>query len=157
MPKINSLFDRPAFAGFRCVGVSLTQQSFKAEADVNTIMARYARTGFLVDPATAGSGRSPQYGDFSSGDDFRSVQDRLVVVKTVFAALPANVRDVLGNDPANMLDLMSNPESRDDAIALGLIPADKAPSEPLSPAGQAGTGTPVVVAPAVTPEFSLTP
>lgn len=125
-------------------GRSRTKQSFKAESDVNNIMKRYIKTGILVDPSLIGTSRKPMYGDFSGGDDFRSVQDRLVKARSVFSFLPASVRAEFGNDPAVMLDFVARPENGERALALGLLDASDLPSKPvIPPDGQSGTGTPV--------------
>lgn len=59
------------------------------------------------------------FGDFSDGDDYQTMQDRVVSVKTTFDSLPSQIRKLLDNNPANMLDIIANdPQS---AIKLGLI------------------------------------
>lgn len=153
---IQSRYSRRPAAGMvfddsiRCC--SRTKQSFAKEADINHIMARYMKTGILVDPALAGSARRPMYGDFTSSSDFLEIQNSLARVRSVFDQLPASVRAEFSNDAALMLDFISDPANLDRAISLGLLAESDRPSKPLSPApGQGATGTPVNANPAAAP------
>lgn len=131
---------------------SRAKQSFAKEADINHIMARYMKTGILVDPALAGSARRPMYGDFFNSADFLAMQNSLACVRSVFDQLPASVRAEFSNDAARMLDFISDPANLDRAISLGLLAESDRPSKPLSPAdGQSATGTPVNANPAAAP------
>ena len=47
---------------------SMTQQHFRDECDINSIIRRYQKTGFLVDPLTPGTAE-PMYGDFAAEQD----------------------------------------------------------------------------------------
>jgi len=137
-PKVRVLFD-----GER--GRSRAKQSFKGEADVNTIMARYVKTGVMVDsPST----REPMYGDFSDGADLMSVQCRIVAVNDYFAGLPSDVCEMFSNSPAKMLDFVADPGNDAEAVALGLKEAPPAAptSEPPPP-----DVTPPAVEPPVQP------
>lgn len=120
---------------------SRTKQSFKDEANVNNIMAQYVRTGVM--PA---GNRQPKYGDFSTGEDLRSVMDRVVAAELDFAALPSDIRTKFENSAVNLLDFLADPKNEEEAIALGLLPKSGEEPEP-APA-------PVEVSPATeeTPE-----
>lgn len=135
-------------SGLECKDPSRTKQSFAKDADINNIMAKYAKTGILVDPALAIRARKAQYGDFSTGTGFQEIQDQLVVIRTVFDQLPADVRKALDNDPARMVDFMSDPENEAECVKLGLIP-----SKPIaSPAGAGAPGEEGEAAPAASGE-----
>lgn len=111
-------------------GPSKTDKSFIAESDVNNIMRRYRKTGFLVDPAVRAS-RVPQFGDFSNApQDFMEAQERVLKARRSFAELPLKVRKRFDNDPVKLLDFLADPANAEEAIGLGLV---KAP-EPVAPA-----------------------
>jgi len=143
--KIRSLFDGsrvPVALDFDGVK-SLAHQSFKGEADVNNIMSRYTKTGLLVDPSIPRS-RSPQYGDFTSGNDFTSIQRRVAAVNQAFEALDSDIRKMFDNDPSKMLDFISNPANAAEAFKLGLIKDDPQMVLPFSDQPKpASDGSPV--------------
>ena len=99
---------------------SLTQQQFAAEADINNIIARYERTGILVDPLIDRRGE-PMYGDFSNIDSFFEAQVKVARAKELFEALPAKIRDRFGHDPGRLIEFVEDEKNRDEAIELGLI------------------------------------
>lgn len=97
-------------------GESMTEQSHRQEVNINTIVAR-ARKGILP----RGTGVMPNYGDFSSGMDYHEAQNKIVDAKRDFMRMPADIRKRFGNDPANMIDFLGNPDNREEAEELGLI------------------------------------
>lgn len=99
---------------------SLTQQQFAAEADINNIIARYERTGILVDPLIDRRGQ-PMYGDFSNIDSYFEAQVKVARAKELFEALPAKIRDRFGHDPGKLIEFVEDGKNRDEAIELGLI------------------------------------
>lgn len=103
-------------------GKSLTRQSERDRADINRIVKR----GIVPpDPNTL------QFGDFSSGMDFQAAQDRIAQVTESFDSLPAEDRYFFANDPANMLEFMSDPENHDECVEMGLL--EPSPPSPPSP------------------------
>lgn len=139
------LFDRKPGLDFS-KSVSRTKQSFSKDADINTIMAKYYKTGLLVDP-TVVSSRRPMFGDFSDIGDFHALQLRIASVENRFNLLPSVVRNRFKNDPSLLLSFLADPNNDDEAVKLGLRPKavspepDKAKGEPVtapSPAGGAG-------------------
>lgn len=100
--------------------VSRAKQSFQKEANINTIMAKYAKSGLLVDPMCV-STRMPQFGDFSAVNDFQSMQNRVLEVKRYFDSLPAVVRLRFNNSPDELLKFMSDDKNKDEALKLGLL------------------------------------
>lgn len=99
---------------------SLTKQSFAADADINTIMERYAKTGYLVDPLNP-STRKPQFDDFSSVPDFQEAQEIVARSCEMFDDLPSKLRDRFNNDPLDLLAFMSDPANHEEAIKLGIV------------------------------------
>lgn len=121
--KIYSLFDPPPYSCPCSDEPSLTKQSFAADADINNIMARYAQTGYLVDPLSVPV-RRPSFGDFSSVPDFHEAQEVLAKSYEHFDSLPAVVRDRFENDPVKLLDFLSDESNRDEAVRLGIVSMD---------------------------------
>lgn len=97
----------------------VTDQSRKAECDVNNIIARYDRTG-LITNVSKFEGR---FGDMS-GVDFKMLQDQVAGAATMFEQLPSHIRKKFKNDPAELLAFMDNPDNREEAIKLGMIRED---------------------------------
>lgn len=122
---------------------SKTQQSFREEVDINTIVRRFRLTGSMP-PARS----VPQYGDFSQVTDFQTALNELRRSQEVFMSLPARIRERFANDPGRLLDFVGDPESLEEARKLGLVPKapakgpDVAPVVDASPAAHgAGSGS----------------
>lgn len=93
-----------------------TDQSFKEEADINTIMKRYQSTGelpVLDDP-------SNNFLDVSDYD-FTEHMNAVTEAREMFAALPSTLRDRFYNSPAHFLDFVENPRNRTELAELGLL------------------------------------
>ena len=120
-------------SGLRCEDASLTQQHQKDQADINFIVEQFNVTGIL--PAAP---VSPQYGDFTGISDYQSALNAVIDAQDEFMSLPANLRSRFDNDPANLINFLSNDENRQEAIELGLIePIQQdliaAPNEDVTP------------------------
>ncbi|AXH71831.1 MAG: internal scaffolding protein [Microviridae sp.] len=103
-----------------------TKQSFKDECDINTIMRRYSVTGQLdhVNQRQAMYGEVPDY-------DFAQAMQTVQHARDQFAALPSDLRDRFGNDPARLLAFLQDPANRQEAVTLGLVNAPPPPPEPI--------------------------
>lgn len=110
-----------------CLDQSLTQQSFKEESDINTIVERFGLTGQLPDNVLP-----PQYGDFTGVVDYHSAMNAVAQAGEAFDALPAVMRARFGNDPANLIAFLEDPSNQAEAVSLGLVNAPSAPSLPVS-------------------------
>lgn len=114
---------------------SQTLQSFKDDADINCIIARFENTGVLVDPTVPVS-RTPQFGDYSEMPSYQEAQNVIVAANNAFNDLSAKIRERFGNDPAAYFDfvqsLKEGSEDYAEAIRLGIIdkPLDRAPEVP---------------------------
>lgn len=108
----------------------VTQQHFRDEVNINSIMRRYEKTGVLVDPGVRMS-RAPQFGVFENFD-FHECQNRVALAKEAFMALPARIRTRFSNDPGMLLQFVGDESNRDEAIKLGLIKEDHK-NQPLTP------------------------
>lgn len=93
-----------------------TDQSFKEECDINTIMLRYQSTGEMprIDE------RDPQWLDVT-GMDFQAHMDFILEANEMFAELPSAIRDRFGNDPAAFLDFTSDESNREEMARMGLL------------------------------------
>lgn len=103
---------------------SATLQSFRDDADINCIIARYENTGVLVDPSVPVS-RTPNFGDFSDLPTYQEAQNVIIAAKNAFDTLSAKIRERFHNDPAAYYDfvrsLKKGSEAYDEAIALGIV------------------------------------
>lgn len=93
-----------------------TQQAFKDEADINFLMKRFEKTGILPQ----GRQNAPVYVD-ATQFDFTDAQNRVAEVRGVFSQLDARTRARFENDPARMLDFLSDPANNAEAIKMGLM------------------------------------
>lgn len=122
---------------------SQTLQSFKNDADINCIIARYENTGVLVDPTVPVS-RTPQFGDYSEMPSYQEAQNVIVAANNAFYSLASNIRERFGNDPAAYFEFVQSlekgSESYAEAIRLGIIdkPLDGASEVPPRPAEGSG-------------------
>nr|QJB21026.1 MAG: internal scaffolding protein [Microvirus sp.] len=99
---------------------TLTQQHFKDECDINNIVRRYEKTGFLVDPLTPGTVQ-PMYDDFTAQQDFLEAQTLIAHASQAFDELPASLRKRFSNNPAEMLAFLEDESNREEAVKLGLV------------------------------------
>lgn len=96
--------------------VSRTEQHHAQGANINTIMAKYKKTGVI--PQFVGAA----YGDFSGVTDYQTALELVRQSQRQFDALPANIRRYFNDDPGQLLDFVADDANREKAIELGLIP-----------------------------------
>ena len=103
--KISSRFDThpPRTYAFQTTGESMTQQQFKAECDVNDILAKYKRTGMLSHIQK----HQGNFGDFSSVEDYQTSLGKLMQAQQSFESLPSELRAKFENDPAQLISFLS--------------------------------------------------
>jgi len=116
-----------------CGGESLTKQSFKAQCDINKIIAKYRQTG-LINHLSA---RPGMFEDVSEMSDYHASLNKVRQADVLFMGLPSNVRERFKNDPGNLVEFLMDSKNRDEAVKLGLI-LDK------SKVGGQGSATPSV-------------
>lgn len=130
--------------GVKFTEPSATLQSFKDDADINCIIARYENTGVLVDPSVPVS-RTPNYGDFSEMPDFQTAQNVIVAANNAFNSLSSKIRERFGNDPAAFFDFVRNlkkgSEEYVEAVNLGIVNEsverpNEVPSRPVEGTGK---------------------
>ena len=113
----------PRTYAFQTTGESMTQQQFKAECDVNNILAKYKRTGMLSHIQK----HQGNFGDFSSIEDYQSSLGKLMQAQQSFESLPSELRAKFENDPAQLISFLSDEKNNAEAVKLGLKIERKAP------------------------------
>lgn len=98
---------------------TMTQQHFRDEVDINTIMRRYAQSGqfpIVRDPGV--------FADFSGITDYDSAVERLRWIESEFMKLDPEVRLKFDNNPGRMLELYQElaPEKFDELVKKPAAP-----------------------------------
>lgn len=123
-----SAYTEHLYVGLQCPDVSLyTDQSFKDESDINTIMARYQSTGEM--PVL--NEMQGQWLDVTEMD-FQAHMDFIIDAQNLFDQLPSALRDRFGNDPGAFLGFCSEESNREEMARLGLL-NDEATRRILNP------------------------
>jgi len=102
-------------AGLKCEDPSLTQQQFKEESDINTIVDRFMKSGVMPTPVNM-----PQYIDYEGVFDFQTAMNAVRAADENFMRMDAKVRARFNNSPQEFLEFFANPENTEEAIRLGL-------------------------------------
>lgn len=108
-------------------GGGRTKQAFRAECDLNAIVDKAKRqakkSGLpLSSVSIAGSSRQPFFADVvGTPSDFQVAMNLVLQSQAQFNALPAKVRARFNNNPAALVDFVSDEANRAEAVALGLI------------------------------------
>ncbi|WNK14838.1 MAG: internal scaffolding protein [Microvirus sp.] len=98
----------------------LTQQQFKEETDINTIVKRFGLTGELP-----GDFQMPRSGDFTEVNDFQSAMNMIRTAQQEFDRMPAELRARFNFDPQRLFDFLDDGNNRAEALKLGLIQPPK--------------------------------
>ena len=104
---------------------SKTQQQFKDEVDINTIVERFGVTGEMP-PAI----NFPQTQEFEETFDFQTAMNVIRKAEEEFMQLPAKARARFQNDPQQFMTFMNDEENIAEAIKLGLATERKKSEEP---------------------------
>jgi len=97
-------------------GRGLTEQAHKDETDMNYILRDYARTGFIKH-SKENQGR---YDDVTV-TDFQDAMFKVTEAQNMFNELPSQVRKRFGNDPAEFLGFVQNPNNSEEMHRLGIL------------------------------------
>ncbi|AXH76888.1 MAG: internal scaffolding protein [Microviridae sp.] len=124
---------------------SRTRQEFASECDINTIMARYLRTGEMPHVNLL----APQYFD-APGVDFQTHMNAIAEAKSLFAQLPSDIRNRFYNDPGQFVDFCSDPSNRKELATMGLL-SPEATRQVLYPSPPTDTSTKAPTAPSTPP------
>lgn len=114
--------------------VSRTEQHHAQGANINTIMAKYKKTGLI--PQFVGAA----YGDFTGVTDYHTAIELVRQSQLEFERLPANIRRYFNDDPGQLLDFVADDANRAKAIELGLIPCVPKKEEVEPPKAPADDG-----------------
>lgn len=101
----------------KIIGKSKTVQSAKDTVDVNKIIYNYTKSGIVSHV----NNLQAQYGDFSDIGDYQNCLDTVIKAQDAFMKLPSSLRKEFANDPAQLVEFVSNPANKEKAIELGLI------------------------------------
>jgi len=128
-------------------GESLTHQAMAKECDINSIMAKWQKTG-IIEHRNEHQG---QYGDYTViTSDYQEALNAVLAADEMFSSLPANVRKKFDNDPGQFIEYASDPKNAQGMVKLGLatetiLETQKAPDgakKPLSERAKADKPAP---------------
>lgn len=94
----------------------MTQQQFKDECDINTIVERFGLTGELPE-----TNNLPVSGDFTEAKSFEESMLQIRKANEAFMEFPAHIRAEFNNDPGRMIAFLEDEDNRDKALKMGII------------------------------------
>lgn len=95
---------------------SRTKSEFADDCNINNIVGKAMKTGILPS-----GNRKPLFEDFSMVSDYVDTQRTIAQAEQNFMQLDPTIREQFGNNVANLLDFIDNPENAEEAAAMGLI------------------------------------
>jgi phage internal scaffolding protein len=107
------------------VGVSKTEKSHRSRCNINTIVARSIRSGFMQEQRLS----EQNYGDFTQAVDYHSCVQAVRNAERAFMSLPSKIRSRFKNDPGELINYLENVDNHKEAIELGIIQASPAVDE----------------------------
>lgn len=119
-------------------GKVMTKQSDTLATDINALMAKYVEHDQSI-PAGEGT---PNYGDFSTFTDYHTSLNQVHQAQEQFMKLPSAVRAHVNHDPGEFLQMIYDPDRRQELVDLGMAeervpkeapPATEKPKEPAPP------------------------
>jgi len=117
--------------------VSRTQQHFKDEVNINTILAKYQKTGIVSHVRAA----QAKYGDFTQLGEFADHMQTIATAQEAFEALPAKLRNDFGNSPQGFFQFIKDPQNFDACVSYGIFqPKPKLEGTPSTPPVPAAEG-----------------
>lgn len=131
---------------------SMTNQADMAAADINLIMAKYEKTGVMIDPL--GVERQPMFGDFTELKNYHEALSAVRDAERIFGLLPAKVRTRFKNDPQELIEFAEKTENHKELVELGLMTREE--YDALYPPQAEPPVPPVTPAPPATPPASPT-
>jgi len=112
---------------------SKTDQSFAKYVNVNTIMAKYIKTGQVHHLAK----NRGVYQDMTKIPDYRTALQTVIEANSAFDTLPSNIRNRFQNDPAQFIEFLQDSKNVEEAVKLGIltttIPTTKTPNPETTP------------------------
>jgi len=114
-------------------GIKKAKQEFKNDADINSIMKKFQKTGII----THVNKHQGQYGDMSPQTLHESL-NTVRTAETMFNELPSSIRNKFENQPGQFLEYVQDPKNYADAKAIGLRLSDQAEQAALAAIEEAG-------------------
>lgn len=112
-PKRPEGYEKPVLV----CGPTMTKKSQQDETDINNIIKRYDRTGVLSHMAA----HEPVYMDVDP-ITFQDAMQTVINAQQAFESLPSSIRSKFSNNPKEFLEYVQDPNNKDEAIELGLLP-----------------------------------
>ena len=100
-----------------CVGASKTRASQQKETEINGIIRKFDRTGTLTHVTRS----IPRFDDVTQLSDYKSALDQVLKAQQMFGELPSDLRAEFGNDPAKLIEYLSDSKNLEDAAKKGLV------------------------------------
>lgn len=103
---------------------SMTDQRFKDDCSIQSILARYRVTGDLAHLGYNPNGvplKPFKEGDFADIGDYQECLELVMSAKEQFDALPSNIRKEVGNTPEGMLKFINDPKNYERGVELGIF------------------------------------
>lgn len=114
-----------------CERETRTQQQFKDEVDINTIMRKFGVTGEI--PMNV---RAVMPEDYDEIFDFQSAMNVIRAAEESFMQMPSGIRARFQNNPQIFTEFFANPDNRQEAEKMGLVIPQRpkeVPGEPVAP------------------------
>lgn len=111
-------------------GRGKTEQSHKTQCDINYILKDYQTKG-IIRHANKNAGR---YDDINVAD-FQEAMFLVKEAQQMFDDLPSQLRNKFGNDPAQFLGFVQNPDNADEMAELGLLVGNDGLDRQSKPSG----------------------
>lgn len=112
---------------------SMTKQSHKDECDINNILTQFKRTG-IIQHITQ---QQPIYTDLPDNIDYQEALHIQQSASEAFATLPSAVRRYFENNPAKLLQALTDPAMTGTLQELGILAKPDDPQPPGNPLNHA--------------------
>lgn len=99
---------------------SMTDQDSHDDADINSIVAKFQKTGHITNLAKG----QMDYHDMSGITDLLTMHQIVREADDAFMALPSWLRAKMENSPQKFIQWLNDPKNFDEAVKLGLLETD---------------------------------
>lgn len=100
-----------------CSSPKITDPSYQKMCDINNIIAQYQKTGMFPNYPQ----KVARYINCEDVPSLETAHEAVNLARQAFYELPATLRKLMDNNPANLPSFLSDPENRDLCIKHGLI------------------------------------